>query len=183
MSKQPDWLTVEQREAPLIVSFPHTGTDIPADIEARCVSPWLARKDAGWWIDQLCSFARELDATIVHTRVSRTVIDVNRDPSGASSCAAALQDDVAVVAAASPFTCVLNGRFKGGYITRAYGAPANGIHAVQMELACRGYMHEPIGPVSEGSWPTPFDPEYAAPIRNTLRDILQVCLRFAKEAA
>ena len=276
MSERPDWLTVEKREAPLIVSFPHTGTDIPADIEARCVSPWLARKDADWWIDQLYAFARELDATIVHTRISRTVIDVNRDPSGASlypgqattelvpittfdgealwkdghapdtaeialrretyfapyhatlageldrlrrkhpavvlydchsvrsviprlfegelpvmnigtnsgaTCAPVLQDDIAVVAAASPFTSVLNGRFKGGYITRAYGAPARGIHTVQMELACRGYMHEPIGPVGEGSWPTPFDPEYAALVSNTLRDILQVCLRFAKEAA
>ena len=84
MSKRPDWLTVEKREAPLIVSFPHTGTDIPADLEARCVSPWLARKDADWWIDQLYAFARELDATIVHTRISRTVIDANRDPFGAS---------------------------------------------------------------------------------------------------
>ena len=108
---------------------------------------------------------------------------MNIGTNSGATCAPVLQDDIAGVAAASPFTSVLNGRFKGGYITRAYGAPANGIHAVQMELACRGYMHEPIGPVSEWSWPTPFDPEYAAPIRNTLRDILQVCLRFAKEAA
>jgi N-formylglutamate deformylase len=43
MSKRLDWLTVEQRDAPLIVSFPHTGTDIPPEIEARCVSPWLAQ--------------------------------------------------------------------------------------------------------------------------------------------
>jgi N-formylglutamate deformylase len=276
MAGHPDWLTVEQRDGPLIVSFPHTGTDIPPDIEARCVSPWLARKDADWWIDQLYAFARELNATIVHTRISRSVIDVNRDPSGASlypgqattelvpittfdgealwkdghapdtteiarrratyfspyhaalaveiarlrrkhpavvlydchsirsviprlfqgelpvmnigtnsgaSCAAALRDDIAVIAAASPFTSVVNGRFKGGYITRTYGSPAHGVHAVQMELACRGYMREPIGSVTEGSWPTPFDAVYAAPIRDTLRDILQVCLRFAKEAA
>jgi N-formylglutamate deformylase len=37
---------------------------------------------------------------------------------------------------------VLNGRFKGGYITRAYGAPAQGVHAVQLELAQRSYMQE-----------------------------------------
>ena len=72
------------REAPLIVSFPHTGTEIPPEIEARCVSPWLARKDADWWIDQLYDFVRELGATTIHTAISRTVIDVNRDPSGAS---------------------------------------------------------------------------------------------------
>ena len=274
--KRPDWLMVEQRNAPLIVSFPHTGTDIPAEIEAHCVSPWLARKDADWWIDELYAFARELDATVVHTRISRTVIDVNRDPSGVSlypgqattelvptttfdgeplwrsgqgpdhteisrrrdtffapyhaalsneiarlgakhgdivlydchsirsviprlfegelpvmnigtnsgvSCARALQEDVAVIAAASPFTSIVNGRFKGGYITRQYGAPEKGVHAVQMELACRGYMHEPMGSVSETTWPMPFDPGYAAPIRNTLRMILETCLRFAKEAA
>ena len=70
--------------APLLVSLPHTGTDIPPAIEARLVSPWLARKDADWWIDRLYDFAAELDATVVHTAICRTVIDVNRDPSGAS---------------------------------------------------------------------------------------------------
>ncbi len=50
-----------------------------------------------------------------------------------------------------------------------------------MELACRGYMHETPGPVREGDWPTPFDPGYAAPIRGTLRAILETCLWFAKE--
>ena len=38
------------------------------------------------------------------------------------------------------FTRVTNGRFKGGYTTRHYGQPAQGVHAVQMELACRGYL-------------------------------------------
>ena len=77
------WLSVTEREAPLIVSLPHTGTDLTG-LEPRLVSPWLARKDADWWIDQLYGFAAELGATMVHTSVSRTVIDVNRDPSGAS---------------------------------------------------------------------------------------------------
>ena len=37
---------------------------------------------------------------------------------------------------------VINARFKGGYITRHYGDPENGIHALQLELAQRAYMHE-----------------------------------------
>ncbi len=41
---------------------------------------------------------------------------------------------------------VVNGRFKGGWITRAYGRPEAGVHALQMELACRGYMREPRRP-------------------------------------
>jgi len=45
-----DWLQVHRGDQPLIVSFPHTGTDIPADVEQHLVSPWLARKDADWWV-------------------------------------------------------------------------------------------------------------------------------------
>ena len=79
-----DWLTVTRGDAPLVVSFPHTGTDIPAEFESKLVSPWLSRKDADWWIDRLYDFVREMGATTVRTSISRTVIDVNRDPSGVS---------------------------------------------------------------------------------------------------
>ena len=78
------WLQVRRGSTPLIVSFPHTGTDIPPDIEDQLVSPWLSRRDADWWIDRLYDFAADLGATTVRTTMSRTVIDVNRDPSGAS---------------------------------------------------------------------------------------------------
>ena len=58
----PDWLTVTSGAAPLIVSLPHTGTVLPPDVASRVVSPWLARKDADWWIDRLYAFAADLDA-------------------------------------------------------------------------------------------------------------------------
>src|SRR5207302_1693862 len=64
--------------------MPHTGTDIPAAVEAALTSPWLARKDTDWWIERLYGFAGDLDATTVRTGISLTVIDPNRDPSGAS---------------------------------------------------------------------------------------------------
>jgi formiminoglutamase len=80
----PTWLEVHPGDAPLIVTFPHTGTDIPEDIEANLRSPWLSRKDADWWVHLLYDFVRSLGATTVRTALSRTVIDVNRDPSGAS---------------------------------------------------------------------------------------------------
>jgi N-formylglutamate deformylase len=79
-----DWLQVHRGEAPLVVSFPHTGTGIPPDLEARYVSLWQARRDADWWVDRLYDFAAALGATTVRTAISRSVIDVNRDPSGAS---------------------------------------------------------------------------------------------------
>ena len=78
------WLEIHSGDAPLLLSLPHTGVEIPPAIEARLTSPWLARKDCDWWVDQLYAFAVELGATVVRTRISRTVIDVNRDPSGAS---------------------------------------------------------------------------------------------------
>ena len=78
------WLTLKQGDAPLLVSFPHTGMSIPAECAAALVSFPLARHDADRHIDKLYAFATELGATTVHTALSRTVIDVNRDPSGAS---------------------------------------------------------------------------------------------------
>ena len=78
-----EWLEIMRGEAPLVVAFPHTGSGL-ADVEQRFRSPWLARRDADWWVDQLYGFARDLGATTVRTMISRSVIDVNRDPSGAS---------------------------------------------------------------------------------------------------
>ena len=77
-----DWLEIHRGDAPLVVSFPHTGTDLPTQVAARLISPWLARKDADWWIERLYDFAAGLGATVIRTTISRTVIDVNRDPSG-----------------------------------------------------------------------------------------------------
>ncbi|TKB12910.1 MAG: N-formylglutamate deformylase, partial [Mesorhizobium sp.] len=79
----PSWLTVTQGTAPLLVSIPHTGIDL-AGLDSRLISTWLGRRDADWWIDKLYDFAESLGATVVHTAISRTVIDVNRDPSGVS---------------------------------------------------------------------------------------------------
>jgi formiminoglutamase len=269
----PDWLTVRRGEAPLVISLPHTGTDIPPDIAARLISAQLARRDADWWIDRLYAFAVDLDATIVHTNVSRTVIDVNRDPTGVSlypgqattelvptttfdgeplwrpgeepepaeiaarrelyfepyhsaladelarlrmrhdrvvlydchsirsviprlfegqlpvfnigtnsglACDTELANAVLDICQISGNPTVLNGRFKGGHITRRHGRPANGVHAVQMELACRAYMVEPIEDFSDAIWPTPWDSAYAAPVRATLRQVLEACLTFAR---
>ena len=81
----------------------------------------------------------------------------------------------------STFSRVTNGRFKGGYTTRCYGQPGQGVHAIQMELACRGYMDDPPGPVAPENWPAPYDPARAAPMREALTAILQACLTFAAE--
>src|ERR1700727_2073140 len=82
-SERPDWLVVERRDAPLIVSIPHAGTDLMT-FEPAFVSPWIAGKDGDWRLDELYDFVAPLGATVVGTRLSRSIIDVNRDPSGAS---------------------------------------------------------------------------------------------------
>ncbi|MFL9842667.1 N-formylglutamate deformylase [Sphingomonas sp. ST-64] len=69
-------------EGPLIVSIPHAGLEIPEEIAPRLVSPARARHDADLYVDQLYAFAFKLGATLIRTTTSRTVIDVNRDPSG-----------------------------------------------------------------------------------------------------
>ncbi|MER9340489.1 MULTISPECIES: N-formylglutamate deformylase [unclassified Mesorhizobium] len=268
----PSWLTVTQGTAPLLVSIPHTGIDL-AGLDSRLVSPWLGRRDADWWIDKLYDFAESLGATVVHTAISRTVIDVNRDPSGVSlypgqtttglcptetfdgdqlyrkggepepseiderrekffvpyhaalqaeidrlralhgkivvydchsirsvlprlfegklpvfnlgtndgkSADPTLQATVGQILAETGESYVVNGRFKGGWITRHFGQPQAGVHALQMELSNRGYMREPEGKGEPANWPVPYEAEFAAPIRVTLKKILETAIAWAE---
>ncbi len=102
----------------------------------------------------------------------------NLGTNGDTTCDNALTDVVDNLCAMSGMSHVRNGRFKGGYITRHYSDIPGGVHTLQMELACRGYMHEPEA-VDEHSWPTPLDPDHAAPLRATLQQVLDACLDFA----
>lgn len=63
------------------------------------------------------------------------------------------------------YTTVLNGRFKGGYITRQYGHPDDHIHAIQLELVQDTYMQE--------EWPFPYMEQKAVRIRSVLRHLLE----------
>ncbi len=69
--------------------------------------------------------------------------DLNLGTAGGASCAPRLQARLeTALAAQRGYDSVVNGRFKGGYITRNYGDPANGIDAVQLEISQRIYMDE-----------------------------------------
>ncbi|WP_413849499.1 N-formylglutamate deformylase [Albidovulum sp.] len=62
--------------------------------------------------------------------------DFNIGTNGGATCAPEIEAAVArLCAGAGGYTSVLNGRFRGGWTTRHYGRPAEGLHAVQMELA------------------------------------------------
>ncbi|MEM6577985.1 MAG: N-formylglutamate deformylase [Pseudomonadota bacterium] len=68
---------------------------------------------------------------------------------------------------AEGYTTVLNGRFRGGWTTRHYGRPDEGLHAIQMELAQSTYL-------SEEAPPWRYDQSRAAKLRGHLRDILNM---------
>jgi len=71
-----------------------------------------------------------------------TLPDLNVGSHGGRSCDASIVHAACGVAEESAYSSVLDGRFRGGYITRHYGDPRRGIHALQLELAQRTYMDE-----------------------------------------
>lgn len=115
-------------------------------------------------------YARLLDAHSIAARLPRlfegTLPDLNFGTNGGRACAPALAERV-VAAAEGRFSHILNGRFKGGYITRHYGRPAENIDAVQLELSWSTYMDSPAG-----DRPPPYDPTRAAPLQDVLRRLI-----------
>jgi N-formylglutamate deformylase len=101
--------------------------------------------------------------------------DLNLGTAGGASCAAGIEQALAQAAAAADgYTHVMNGRFRGGYITRRYGRPADGVHAVQLELSEATYMDEDP--------PFTFREDLAARIRPVLRALVAAAVDAARRA-
>jgi N-formylglutamate amidohydrolase len=97
--------------------------------------------------------------------------DLNLGTNEGRSCDAGLAAQAyGVLSAAPDFTHIHNGRFKGGYITRHYGRPAENMHALQLEMAQRCYMDER----DLERW----DPQRAAPLTAVLRRLVETLLRW-----
>ena len=77
-------IRVEEHGSPLVLSLPHAGTELPDGVRRRMTEIGRMLPDTDWHIDRLYAFADNLPATTVQAVFSRYVIDVNRDPSGAS---------------------------------------------------------------------------------------------------
>jgi N-formylglutamate deformylase len=218
---------------PLLVSMPHTGTHLQADLKRRLTPVALMMPDTDWHLEELYDFLDPLGASVLVATHSRYVVDLNRPPDNANlypgqdttalvptdtfhkeplyrrgeepsaseiaervaaywqpyhaklaeelerlrekygyallwdahsifselprffsgkltelnlgtadgrSCGPGIGE--ALLKKVSGYGAVLNGRFKGGYITRTYGQPAKGVHAVQLELSEATYMNE-----------------------------------------
>jgi N-formylglutamate deformylase len=92
--------------------------------------------------------------------------DLNLGTADGKSCAPDIGE--ALRKSVEGYSAVLNGRFKGGYITRRYGDPANHVHAVQLELSEATYMDEKA--------PYRFRDNLAKRLRPQLRTLLELFL-------
>ena len=92
--------------------------------------------------------------------------DLNLGTANGESCDPLLaQTLLGIGEAATAYQAVLNGRFKGGHITRQYGQPAQNVHAIQLEIAQCSYMQEQL--------PFNYLPEVAARLQPHLRAMLE----------
>jgi N-formylglutamate deformylase len=254
----PPVFELKQGSAPLLVSLPHCGTALPAELVPRLVPRAQALEDTDWHLAQLYGFVRGLGASLIVPTWSRYLIDLNRPPDNAPmyaganttglcperlfsgdalylagqapgaaeierrrrdfwqpyhdaldaelarlrsahghallldghsirselpwlfrgrlpdlnlgtvdgvSCAPSLRKRLARwLSGLAGYTQVIDGRFKGGYITRRYGRPHEGVHAVQLEMCWSCYMDE--------SPPYSVDPMRAARLAPVLRALV-----------
>ena len=75
-----------------------------------------------------------------------TLPDLNIGTDNGRTCSPELQSLVSKFATSSPYSAVLNGRFRGGWTTRHYGQPQNNIHAIQMEITQQAYLEHERAP-------------------------------------
>jgi N-formylglutamate deformylase len=260
-----DIVSVTRGSSPLVLSMPHPGTGLPAEVAAQLNARGKLVEDTDWHMRQLYGFAEGFQPTIVEAQLSRFVIDLNRDPAGVSlypgqattelvptttfdgapiwntapdeaeiarrreayfqpyhdalaaeiahakaqhgfcllwdchsiksviprlfpdtlptlnlgtnsgqSAAPAVEAAATVAMAGSAFTQVVNGRFKGGWITRHYGQPAEHVHALQMEIALSAYLDDEAAP-----WA--FAPGKAASLQAALSAMIEAALAAATQ--
>lgn len=258
-STPPTVFTLTPGSTPLLVSFPHVGTEIPQELQARMVPRAQATEDTDWHLEPLYAFVRAMGAGTLVPRYARYVVDLNRPPENApmypganntelcptrffsgeplyhkgmapnetniagrvgtywrpyhdalnselqrlravhghavlfdahsicsvlpwlfegqlpdlnlgtvngSSASPDLRQALSkVLQIQSQFSQVVDGRFKGGHITRHYGRPAENVHAIQLEMCWRCYMAEEP--------PYAIDPTRAAAVLPVLRALVQ----------
>jgi N-formylglutamate deformylase len=154
-----------------------TAAEITARV-ARHWQPYHARLASE--LDRLRTrhgYALLWDAHSIASEVPRffagRLTDFNLGTAEGASCAKAIEGAVTAAARrATGYSAVLNGRFKGGYITRRYGRPGERVHAIQLELSEITYMDE--------APPFAFREDLAARVRPHLGAMLEAMLDAAR---
>lgn len=258
-----------QGRAPLIVSLPHVGTQIPVALRSSFLPRALAVEDTDWYLSRLYDFVVDMGASLLIPYFSRYVIDLNRPPDnspmysqanntelcpthsfsggtlyragrkpdeacvkarldeywlpyhnclerelqrqkvlyghavvldghsisaelpwlfsgrlpdlnlgtfGGRSCSSTLRSALGkVLDEQTDYTSVIDGRFQGGYITRNYGRPNVGIHAIQIEMSRHCYMIDKA--------PFSYDKTRAARVCHVLRALVQAVLDWRPSAS
>ncbi|WP_115935070.1 N-formylglutamate deformylase [Aestuariispira insulae] len=151
----------------------------PAEIARRVPLYWQPYHDKlRETLDRLREkhgYALLWDAHSIRSQVPRffsgRLPDLNIGTANGKSCAASLADKLLSRACeTNDYTSILNGRFKGGHITRHYGQPDENIHAVQLELSQITYMNEEP--------PFAYREDLAAGIKPVLRNLIEEMIRF-----
>jgi len=174
-------------ETGLVPTMMFDGTPIYLDGQAPDAAEIAHRVDRWWrpYHDALAAEIARLKAG--HGRVVvweghsiRSVVpllfdgrlpDFNLGTADGTSCSAALATSLdELLTGQDRYSHVLNGRFKGGYITRQYGRPDEGVDAVQLELAQLNYMDEDS---------FAYLPEKAAETQLLIGEMLRLCLGVA----
>ena len=150
----------------------------PAEVSDRIWTYWdpyhRALQDQLARVKALHGSVRLLDAHSIRSVIPRlfagTLPGLNYGTNGGLSADAALVTRAMAATEAAGFSQVLDGRFRGGFITRTYGDPSSDVHAIQLELAQSTYL-------DEDAPPAPFDDARAAALMIALRRLVQELLR------
>ncbi len=101
--------------------------------------------------------------------------DFNIGTADGTSCDPRIEQGVRDICEdAEAYTTILNGRFKGGWTTRHYGRPAEGVHAIQMELAQSTHLGSEAPPFA-------YDPARADRLRPVLARLLTTLAALAPD--
>jgi len=251
-----------QGDSPLLMSMPHSGLNLTADVQAGLSDQAKKLPDTDWYIPELYDFLESLGVGFIKANYSRYVIDLNRPyddkPLYATKTTGLFPDilfdespifidgkapsdehkalckehiwkpyhgtieqelarlkakfgyailfDAHSIAAQVPmlfdgtlpdfnwgtnagescdsaiasivtqvlrphYTQVVNGRFKGGYITRHFGQPSDGIHAIQLELSQATYLNDEMAKRAEYQ----LDDSKLPFIKQQLKDVIEAC--------